>query len=320
MEEKKISIIAPVYNVGKYLEECILSLINQTHHNLEILLVDDGSTDASGTICDDYSAKDPRIKVIHQKNGGAGSAKNTALNTATGDYIAFVDSDDFVRPDYIWVLLDTLERERADIAECGFFLMRKSSKEAVDNQPTGVFSAEQFLERFLTDWKCSLLWNKLFKRELLDDLRFYEGRVIDDEFYTYKAVMRAQRIAVTAEPLYVYRQRKTGVTNQGRWRQRLLDRLAYYTERYDLVTGAFPRLQPLFLAELADNLMRMKQEVQEFSDLTAEVDRTMRRYKQPVLKSSLGIKTKYSYIKTMLTRPAGVWRAQEDINWEDFYD
>lgn len=317
---EKVSIIVPVYNVEKYIDECIISLLNQTYENLEIILVDDGSTDSSGERCNKFADSDTRIKVIHQKNGGAGSAKNSALRTVSGEYVAFVDSDDYVLPKYIQTLLETVRNTDADIAECGFINLRKSQQTAVDNSPVGIFSAESFLLRFLNDWKCSLLCNKLFRRELLYDLFFYEGRVIDDEFFTYKAVMRAGSVAVINDPLYIYRQRKTSVTNQGRWKQRLKDRLAYFTERYNLVTAAFPQLKPQYLYNLTDNLIRIKRESNEFPDLTAEVSQAMKMYVMSVLFGPINMKMKYSYVKNLYKQARESWHAQEAPDWEDFFD
>ena len=317
---EKVSIIVPVYNVEKYIDECIISLLNQTYENLEIILVDDGSTDTSGERCDKFADSDARIKVIHQKNGGAGSAKNRALNIVSGEYVAFVDSDDYVSTKYIQILVETIKNADADIAECGFINLRKSQQTAVDNSPVGNFSAESFLLRFLNDWKCCLLWNKLFRRELLYDLFFYEGRVIDDEFFTYKAVMRAKSVVVINDPLYIYRQRKTGVTNQGRWKQRLKDRLAYFTERYNLVTAAFPQHKPQYLYDLSDNLIRIKRESAEFPDLTAEINQTIKKYSREVLFGPVNIKMKYSYLKSWHKKTLDNWHAQDDPGWEDFFE
>ena len=148
--EKKVSIIVPVYNVSTYLDECIQSVLNQTYKNFELLLVDDGSTDNSGEICDKYATQDERVKVIHQQNGGAGKAKNTALDEATGDYIAFLDGDDCFDVGYVKTMLDAMERNGADIVQCALSRFYKSGKGESDNAECGQYSPEEFLEKFLS--------------------------------------------------------------------------------------------------------------------------------------------------------------------------
>ena len=190
----------------------------------------------------------------------------------------------------------------------------------MDSAPYGQASAQTYLKRFLQDWTCCLLWNKLFKAELLRGLRFYEGRVIDDEFFTYRAVMRANKIEVIKDSLYCYRLRKTGVTNQGRWKQRMKDRLAYYTERYENVTKAFPSLKEAYLCDLADNLMRAKTETHEFPDLTKSANQCMRRIAGKVVFSKIPWKMKVGFLKTWWTKPKNIGNAQESEAWEDFFD
>ena len=118
-----ISIIVPVYNVEQYLSRCVDSLVNQTYHNIEIILVDDGSPDRSGEICDEYAKKDKRVKVIHQSNGGLSDARNTALDIAKGDYLMFVDSDDWIEPTMYEEMLSFMEKEQLDLVECGINLV-----------------------------------------------------------------------------------------------------------------------------------------------------------------------------------------------------
>lgn len=319
--EEKVSVIVPVYNVSAYLEECIQSLINQTYSNLEIILVDDGSTDGSGEICDRYALSDTRIKVIHQENGGAGKAKNTALDVATGNYITFADSDDWLDLSFIERLLFAMRSTGADIVQCAFNKVRKSKTEYVETPPYGEFEVELYLNRFLKDWTGCLLWNKLFKKELMEDLRFYEGRVIDDEFFTYQAAMKAKKIVVISDALYYYRQRKTGVTNQGRWKQRMRDRLAYYTERYEKVTKQYPNLKIPYLENLMDNLMAMKNNTFAFKSCTKDLNRAMRKFLMTVIFSKVKFKQKLIYCKALLSKPRDVsYGKYEDAKWQDFYD
>ena len=319
--DKKVSIIVPVYNVATYLQECVDSIIHQTYTNLEIILVDDGSTDNSGEICDEYAKADSRVKVIHQKNGGAGKAKNTALDVVTGEYVAFLDGDDCFGLNYIKIMLETMEKNDADIVQCALSRYYKSGERGSDNAASGEYTAEAFLEKFLSEWTVSLFANKLFKATLLKEVRFYTGRLIDDEFFTYKSVIKASKICVIEDGLYLYRMRKTSVTSLGRWRQRLLDRIAYYTERYDIVVKSYPSLKKSYLTNLADNLIQIKNDTYEFPDLTKEANKCMRRYVMRVLMSSIPFKLKISYFLKLCSKPKGVIRPSLGENaWQDFYE
>jgi len=317
--DKKVSVIVPVYNVSAYLDECIQSILSQTYTNLEIILVDDGSTDESGAICDKYTA-DERVKVIHQQNGGAGKAKNTALDVFSGDYVVFLDGDDCFDENFVKIMVTTLEEKDADIVQCALYKFLKTKSWDLDNAKVGEYTPQEFLGEFLQHWTPALFANKIFKKELLQDVRFYEGRVIDDEFFTYKAVIKASKIIVIPDGLYRYRMRKTGVTNLGRWRQRLLDRIAYFTERYAIVSKAFPSLKQAYLRNLADNLMSIKLDTHEFPDLTKEANKCMRRYFWQVLASKMHWKVKVGYCKVLFTKPKGAERKPHGEIWNDFFD
>lgn len=302
MENKKVSIIIPVYKVEKYLEECIESLLEQSYHNLEIILIDDESPDECPRICDIYAKKYNRIKVIHKENGGAASARNKGLEIATGAYISFVDSDDCVQQSYIKKLVSILEKNKADISVCSFSNMYKNREESVQMEKPGVYSNQEYLERFLWDWKCGLIWNKLFRAEILENVRFQEGHVIDDEFFTYKAVINAKKICVENQVLYKYRKRLSGVMNQGRDMQIIEDRLEYLTERFEVVRGKFPELQEKYFEDFVDNLIRLKRETGRYNRIYRNVKATQRKYLLKLLFSKLGIKIKYAYIKSMLSK------------------
>ena len=147
-QEDKISVIIPLYKVEKYIRGCIDSVISQTYRNLEIILVDDGSPDACGKICDEYAEKDSRIKVVHRKNGGLSAARNTGINFATGKYIAFVDGDDHIHPDMYSQLHFSILQSGADIAICNFLYVDESGKKIIDankNMPIKTESLQRFL-------------------------------------------------------------------------------------------------------------------------------------------------------------------------------
>lgn len=233
----KISVIVPVYNVKRYLEECLNSLKNQTYKNLEIILIDDGSTDGSDIICDNYALQDNRFKVIHQVNQGAACAKNKGLDIFTGDYFTFLDSDDYVEIDWIESMHNVMNEQGCDIVECSFvkkYIDREEKICSLDNEELKVFNTNEYLKFYIDHWHSSLLWNKLFKRKLTKDIRFKnERRCIDDEFYTYKLCSNANKVVLIDKVLYHYRQRKSSaVFSEKNEYQRTIDALDVLVERF----------------------------------------------------------------------------------------
>jgi len=208
---QKISIIVPIYKVEAYLEKCILSVINQTYQNIEILLIDDGSPDNSGKICDDYALKDSRIKVVHKTNGGLSDARNAGIDIATGDFFVFVDSDDFLHPEMCASLLLNLKEGDADIAVCSFLEVRDHNDVPDNNDfKTLTISNMEALELFFTfsSINMTVVWNKLYKRQLFDALRFPVDSIREDEATLYQLIHQSKRISITTRFLYYYFQRE----------------------------------------------------------------------------------------------------------------
>lgn len=215
-----ISIIVPVYQVKEYISECVESLLAQTYSNLEILLVDDGSMDSSGKICDKYAAEDDRVRVIHQENQGAAGARNTGLDHAEGKYVAFVDSDDRVCLGYIEELYKLIDKYHADIAACAFV---KGMRRVDDGKVTEVcISSEQMLRQWHGKYK---KWettpcNKLYRRTILEEngrggtIRFPLGRRHEDVLISHLIVENANKIVLTTKELYMYRTRPGSCTTQ----------------------------------------------------------------------------------------------------------
>lgn len=247
----KVSIIVPVYNVSAYLAECLDSIHGQTLQDWEAILVDDGSTDTSGTICDDYAARDSRFRVIRKENGGAASAKNAGLDLATGQYIAFIDSDDLVEENWLQILVDTVQSQNAQIVECRFDRLYTDGSQPVSFgwDQLGAISAEEYLNHYLGEWTCSLFWLKLFQAELLRDIRFRrERRCIDDEFFTYKAIAGAEKIVRIDNVLYHYRQRMSSAVQSEKNRRQITDdSLEILIERYQWVSERYPSLRKIYL-------------------------------------------------------------------------
>ena len=247
----KVSIIVPVYNVREYLPRCLESIRSQSLPDWEAILVDDGSTDGSGGLCDSFAAADPRFRVIHQSNSGAANAKNRALDQAGGAYIAFVDGDDYVESHWLETALRAARAEGADIVEYGFDNVYSDRVEPAlaDPLPPGCFSAEEYLARYPREWPDSLFCTKLFRRQTLGALRFpEERRCIDDEFFTYQAVSRGERILRLPDVLYHYRQRASGVTRSEENRLQITeDALEVLTRRYRWISRQFPKLRREYL-------------------------------------------------------------------------
>lgn len=243
-----ISIIIPVYNVITYLSDCIDSILQQQYHQLEIILIDDGSTDGSGELCDKYAEMDSRIKVIHQKNGGAASAKNAGLCIAGGEYLSFVDSDDFLADNAYSYMIEQLEKYKADVIQCGFRnVYCNHSADFVTLDHITEFSRVDYLRRFTTDWTCGLLWDKLYRRKIFEGVRFEEGHRIDDEFFTYQGIMNAERVIHSPEIIYNYRKRKSSVMLRTESQQKIiLDKLEYLEKRRTKIVEKYPELKQDF--------------------------------------------------------------------------
>lgn len=204
-----ISVIVPIYNVEQYLDECITSIVNQTYTNLEIILINDGSTDRSRIICEKFRLKDKRIIVIDSKNLGGGSAKNIGLNNCKGEYIVFVDSDDYIENNMLEKLYNAMNIYKVDIVQCNIYLLYKNKlRKKREISKSKSLSTEEFLKMTCKDWTYYVIYNKLYKKSLIKEIRFPEGTIIDDEYFTYEVISNAKSIFEIDECMYYYRQRK----------------------------------------------------------------------------------------------------------------
>ena len=209
---KLLSVIIPVYNVKPYLEKCVESIVDQTYHNLQIILVDDGSTDGSQTICDELAQKDSRIVVIHKENGGLSTARNVGMDRAKGDYIAFVDSDDWLERNMYEVLINQLEAHDADLVACSFYECKGDEKKAVgDSKNISVFNTEEiFINKNQLRF---LVWNKVFRRSFVEKLRFVPGQVYEDFHFCRQVFLKTKQLIYLDVPFYDYRISRPGNTN-----------------------------------------------------------------------------------------------------------
>ena len=203
-----ISVIVPVYRVEPYLDHCIQSIVGQTYQNLEIILVDDGSPDRSGAMCDAWAEKDSRIRVIHQENAGAGAARNAGLDVAQGALVSMIDSDDYLSP-RMYEHLAALMQDDVDIAECALAQTESDDCPLEDGNGARVVYAlktDAMRLHIRDEMFCQTPPNKLYRRSTIGPIRFPVGKLIDDEFFTYQVIGRARRLAHTSARMYAYRQ------------------------------------------------------------------------------------------------------------------
>ena len=236
-----ISVIVPVYNVEKYLDACVESIVNQTYKELEIILVDDGSPDRCPEMCDAWAKKDSRIKVIHKENGGGAQARNVGLDIATGEYIAFVDSDDIIHREMYNFLYYFLTEKNCDVVECSY-ITKLPFDEIPSNRLISILDTKSALKGNLSEKYCvQLIWNKLYKRETVGETRFTVGKLIDDEFFTYKVLAKSNKTAVIDSKLYFYRQQEDSVMHKAYSLKRLAA-VEAKVERADYLKDRFPEL------------------------------------------------------------------------------
>ena len=210
----KVSVVVPIYKVENYLEKCVNSLLNQTLQDIEIILVDDGSPDRCGDMCEDFAQKDKRIKVIHKINGGLSDARNVGILAATSQYIGFVDSDDYVAVDMYEVLYNNMVQHDADISICGLYDCYKTKKipQATGNEFL-VLNNKEALGLALEGRKLSVsAVNKLYKRELFEEIKFPKGKLFEDAFTIPKVLARAKKVVLDPKPKYFYVHREDSIT------------------------------------------------------------------------------------------------------------
>ncbi len=241
----KISVIMPAYGVEKYIAKSIESVLNQTYKNLELIVVDDESPDNAGKIADEYAAKDDRVKVIHKKNGGVASARNAALDIASGEYIAFIDSDDFADIHQYEVLYNLIKKHDADIAFCElqrFFDGDDPEKELVDVREEVIDTAEAFKRMLTNECVGNYINIKMFKSELWKDVRFPEGCTYEDVATLYKVVGKVQKVAYTNEKLYFYLVGRPGAITASFSEKKIENSLAAYFGQAEYITSKFPQI------------------------------------------------------------------------------
>ena len=289
MEKPLISVIVPVYNVEKYIKECLNSIIKQTYKKLQIILIDDGSTDNSGEICDSYQAKDDRINVIHKENGGLSDARNKGLEIAEGDYLAFVDSDDFIAEDYVEYLLRILEKYNADVSVCSKQnfnageVIKKKEEEAEVIVYTGIAAMESLLYQKNIE---NSAWGKLYKASLFKDIFYPVGKLYEDLGTTYKVLYKAEKVIWSSEKKYFYRQRYDSIMKK-KFTMSNIDRIEVSQDLLRFVEDKCKSLHKAAVSRFFISNIQVLREVplkeNQYSDVIYEIKRNIKQFRKEVL-------------------------------------
>ena len=278
MEKDLISVIIPVYRVEKYLEKCIESVLKQTYTNLQIILVDDGSPDNCGKICDEYAKKDSRIEVIHKINGGLSDARNVGINRANGRYIGFVDSDDYIKEDMYEKLINLIKEYDADISICNLYDVI-DGKEYVRNKDNGIheYSRIDILKEILLDKNIqSYAWNKLYKKELFDEIKYPIRKKYEDIGTTFYLFETCNKIVVTSEPEYYYLKRADSLVNNVT-ESTILDYTEIIIQRYLYIKQNIKELRKYNNYYLAKTLITAHNDIENLENISEGMQQ---RYKK----------------------------------------
>lgn len=285
-----ISIVVPVYNVEKYLNRCVESLLSQTYENLEIILVDDGATDNSGKLCDEYLIKDKRVKVIHKENGGLSDARNVGLENSNGKYIAFIDSDDYIGKDFVKVLYNMCTENNANIAQCSYEIVRDTQKDSTSNKvenknnivnmsgTNAIYNI--FGEKYV---EYTVAWNKLYEKSLFNNIKYPKGKLHEDEATTYKLFYEAKNVAVTNQKLYYYYIRANSITNKKYTLKRLdyieelEEQLKFFKDKNENIL--YNEVYYRYARSLIQAYFRCKRNIEDSSNIQIDL---MKKYKESV--------------------------------------
>lgn len=273
--EPLISVIVPVYGVEAYLERCVESIVGQTHKNLQIILVDDGSPDNCPAMCDAWAEKDSRIQVIHKENGGLSDARNAGLAVAEGAYISFVDSDDWVDLRFLEDLLHTALENDCQIAECDYTVTSGDSPKRAEVGDTLIYVTEAAMELHLRDKLFrQVVWNKLYRREVIT-VPFEKGKYHEDVFWTYRIIANCEKLAHVNLPLYYYFQREESIMGQ-KYSANRLDAIEAAVQRCQFVPKHYSDLAGLAQGKLIGSCMYHYQLILRNPDV--DPDRKYRRW------------------------------------------
>lgn len=299
-----ISIIVPVYKVEDYLGKCIESILSQSITNFELILIDDGSPDKCGDICDHYANIDSRIKVIHKRNEGLSAARNSGLDIAKGEYVGFVDSDDWIDENMYGTLMGLLIDNDGDIAQCEF-IRTFDENEKVDNSKNNTietFNNFEALKNLYSEKAISTVvsWNKLYRRDLFEYIRFPVGKLHEDEFTTHKLLYKSRKLVYTSKVFYYYRQTPNSIMNSKFNKKRLdiLDAMQERLEFAELTTNEMFINETLkkYMFRLIYFYYKCKKEIPQEQDIIKDIKkRSDLLYSKYYIKSKVKIRSKIKY-------------------------
>ena len=317
---EKISVVVPIYKVESYLKECMDSILAQSYKNLEIIFVDDGSPDNCPQLCDQYAAYDNRVKVIHKVNGGLSDARNAGIGCATGDYITFVDSDDFIKKNMIEYLFNKLHEYDADIAFCQRVNVDESGAILSDGKTfkdSVVRGQQECMHQFLTNPNMdTVAWGQLYKITLFNDVRYPVGKYHEDVYTTYKLVAKSSCIVTCSEGMYCYRLRPESITSTS-FKLKHLDIIEANKERSEFMKEHFPMLTTFANAgivyatnQCALRLAKHKGPLIENrtkKDIGEELQQYYRMYELDFLKGSSGTLAKIFSLAAFINLRFVIW-------------
>lgn len=314
MKDYKISIIVPIYKVEKYLPMCIESICSQTHSNLEILLMDDGSPYSCGSICDEYAKKDERIKVFHLENGGQSRARNVGLDAATGDYIGFVDGDDWPRKEMYEKLLNLMLKEGAAIGECNFHGRKYPPGDQMEDGAIICLTGREAIKRQLNNrvvsrYPSTSVWSKLFQKEILNGLRLPDGRIHEEYAFLCEAFLRADKYVYLNECLYERTLRADSTTAE-KFSARSLDKIYVYQLRNKILEQRQEKELLAMSKEQEYELLLHYAALADSARLSAEekmIDGLIKEQKKDIQKSNLSSAKKLQYALYFLNKRFYYW-------------
>ncbi len=283
-----ISVIVPVYNVEKYIKKCIESIINQTYVNLEIIIINDGSTDESGRICDEIKTYDSRIKVFHKKNGGLSSARNYGMNKATGNYYVFVDSDDWIKNTMIEKLYSALIKNNAEIVCCGRIIIDdKGNKKEVCIEENMSFTCKEIIEKTVFDNNIGVAaWGKIYHKSLFEEIVFPNGEIHEDVAIIYKLFYKCNKIYAINSAEYYYRNNPKGIS-KSQYTKKNNVVLKHDIENETFISEKYPELKGLMRAGTAKSCIEMMIKIVKVSNGYIKFDKEYENYRNNLKKRAL---------------------------------
>lgn len=294
MEEELVSVIIPIYNVEKYLKKSVESVINQTYSNLEIILVDDGSTDLSYKLCEELKNEDTRIVVIHKENGGLSDARNKGIDIATGKYLFFLDSDDYIEKNTIEILYNTLKTDGTDMVIFNFIKIFDTGEIIQENTNINsheIVDANVLLKRIVQDkyWRYVPAWNKLYKKEIWTSLRFPKGKLHEDEFVIHKVLDKCERISIIPNKLLYYVQRSGSIMNNISDKNRIHITMAFVERtNFYLEHGMEKQASKMFLNTIDRYIYKIDvSNVEKNNELKQEIKKIYKK----INKKNIGLKS-----------------------------